>query len=116
MSTIIYGITTCDTVRKARKWLDAEAIEAHYHDLRKDGLSADQLEHWLSQQPLDILLNRRGTSWRKLPEADKASEDEAHLKALILAQPTLLKRPIIEHKGQVTVGFKADVQAAIKSA
>lgn len=116
MSTIIYGITTCDTVRKARKWLETEAIEAVYHDLRKDGLKADQLNHWLSQQPLDVLLNRRGTSWRKLPDADKTSDDEAHLKALILAHPTLLKRPIIEHKGQVTVGFKADVQEAIKSA
>ena len=105
MTSIIYGITTCDTVRKARKWLQEQAIEAHYHDLRKDGLAAATLDHWLEHQPLDVVLNRRGMSWRKLSDADKANSDEAHLKALILDNPTLLKRPIIEHKGSITVGF-----------
>ena len=116
MSSVIYGITTCDTVRKARKWLGAEGIDARYHDLRKDGLSAETLDHWMAQQPLDILLNRRSTTWKKLPDSDKASEDEAHLKALILDNPTLLKRPIIEHGERVTVGFTLAVQEALKSA
>ena len=114
MSSLIYGITTCDTVRKARKWLEAEGIDAQYVDLRKDGLTAATLDHWLQAQPMDVLLNRRGTSWRKLSDAEKADDREAHLKALILANPTLLKRPIIEHKGRITVGFTAAEQEILR--
>ena len=114
MSSIIYGITSCDTVRKARKWLEAEGIEARFHDLRKDGLDAETLEHWLHAQPMDVLFNRRGTSWRKLSEAEKADSGIAHLKALILANPTLLKRPIIEHKGHIAVGFTAAEQDILR--
>jgi Spx/MgsR family transcriptional regulator len=114
MSTLIYGITTCDTVRKARRWLTDEGIEATFHDLRKDGLDAATLDHWLQSHPIDILLNRRGTSWRKLSDAEKADDGLAHLKALILSNPTLLKRPIIEHKGHIMVGFTAAEQDILR--
>jgi arsenate reductase len=114
MTSIIYGITTCDTVRKARKWLQEQSIEAHYHDLRKDGLEAATLDHWLEHQPLDVLLNRRGMSWRKLSDADKAQTEAADLKALILDNPTLLKRPIIEHKGRISVGFSDEQREILR--
>ena len=89
----------------------AKGYEVAFHDFRKDGLTAEQVKGWLVQVPMDKLLNKRGTSWRNLSDADKANEDEAHLIALMLAHPTLIKRPVIEHDGKVTVAFTKEVEA-----
>ncbi len=117
MALVIYGIANCDTVRKARKWCEAEGLDADFHDFRKHGLSAERLDIWLTTQSVDVLVNRRGTSWRTLSDEDKvvpwANTDVAHLRALMLDNPTLIKRPVIEHKGQVLVGFDAAVKAAL---
>ncbi len=104
--TILYGITNCDTVRKARKWLSAHEIDYRFHDFRKDGLSVKQLKHWVSVVGWETLLNRRGQTWRKLPDKTKANLTEASVLKLMQAEPTLIKRPVLEIKSQVHVGFK----------
>ncbi|MBV0932613.1 ArsC family reductase [Marinobacterium weihaiense] len=112
--TTLYGISNCDTVRKARKWMEAEAINFVFHDFRKQGLSAEQVERWCAALGLDKVLNKRGTTWRQLPDDIKASTDEAALKALLVEQPTLIKRPVLElADGRVEVGFKAEQYAAL---
>jgi arsenate reductase len=105
MRLTVYGIPNCDTVKKARVWLADKGQDFAFHDFRKDGLSEDMVLRWLKAQPMDTLLNKRGTSWRKLSDADKANEDEAHLVALMVANPTLIKRPVMEAGDKVTVGF-----------
>ena len=115
MTLTLYGIPNCDTVRKARKWLEAEAIKHQFHDFKKQGLTAQTVQGWLAQQPLDILLNRRGTSWRKLSDAEKAITDEAQLVALMVANPSLVKRPVCVAGKTITVGFSEDVQARLKA-
>lgn len=112
--TTIYGISNCDTVRKARKWLEAEAITFDFHDFRKQGLSAEQVERWCAAAGLDQVLNKRGTTWRQLPDEVKATSDEATLKSLLIEQPTLIKRPVLElDDGRVAIGFKAEQYAAL---
>ncbi len=110
MSITVYGIANCDSVKKARKWLEAKAIDHAFHDFRKDGLTADRVDRWLKAVPIDTLLNRRGTSWRQLSDTDKANTQAAHLRALMLANPTLIKRPVVEAHGQVTVGVTSEAQ------
>jgi len=111
MSLTVYGIPNCDTVKKARVWLADNGQEFAFHDFRKDGLSEDMVMRWLQAQPMEKLLNKRGTSWRKLSDADKANETQAHLIALMVENPTLIKRPVIEAGAQVSVGFTDDVKA-----
>ena len=111
MSLTLYGIPNCDTVKKARVWLADKGQDFVFHDFRKDGLSEDMVMRWLQIQPMDKLLNKRGTSWRKLSDADKANETQAHLVALMVANPTLIKRPVIEAGSKVSVGFTDDVKA-----
>lgn len=106
--TEIYGISNCDTVRKARKWLDAHAIEHQYIDFRKDGLTYEQVSHWADKLGIDILLNRRGTTWRALDEETRNNTDPEALKALVLQNPALIKRPVLQHKKQLSVGFDED--------
>ena len=115
MALTLYGIPNCDTVRKARKWLEAEGIAYQFHDFKKHGLTAQTVQGWLAQQPLHILLNRRGTSWRKLSDAKKAITDEAQLVALMVANPSLVKRPVCVAGKTITVGFSEDVQATLKA-
>jgi arsenate reductase len=111
MSLTVYGIPNCDTVKKARVYLADRGHEFTFHDFRKNGLSAEMITRWLKAQPMDKLVNKRGTSWRKLSDADKANEDEAHLIALMLDNPSLIKRPVIENGAQVTLGFTDEVKA-----
>lgn len=111
MRLTVYGIPNCDTVKKARLWLADKGQDFAFHDFRKDGLSEDMLARWLAHMPMEKLLNKRGTSWRKLSDADKANEDAAHLMALMFENPTLIKRPVMEAGDQVTVGFTDDVKA-----
>jgi arsenate reductase len=115
MALTLYGIPNCDTVRKARKMLEVEGIDYQFHDFKKQGLTAQTVQGWLAHQTLDILLNRRGTSWRKLSDAEKAMTDEAQLVALMVANPSLVKRPVCVAGDMVTVGFTEEVQAKLKA-
>ncbi len=115
MSITLYGISNCDTVRRARKWLAAEGMDATYHDFRKDGLSQAQVKKWVAAVGLETLLNKRGTTWRALPQDQKDSLSDAAAIDLMVEQPALIKRPVIEANGKVLVGFKAEQQTALKS-
>ena len=110
----VYGIKNCDTCRKALKWLAAEGIEHRFHDFRVDGLDAASLSGWVKAAGWEKLLNRRGTTWRNLSDAEKDGVDEAKAEALMEGNPTLIKRPVFETGGEVLVGFSADEQAALK--
>ncbi|MCZ2290752.1 MAG: ArsC family reductase [Burkholderiales bacterium] len=107
MAVTLYGIPTCTTVRRARAWLNAQGVEHRFHDFRKDGVPEAGLDRWLTQLPWQTLLNRRGTSWRALPEALRAGVvDAASARALMLAHPTTIKRPVVDWgDGQISVGF-----------
>lgn len=104
----LFGIRNCDTVKKARKWLDEHGISYQFHDFKKDGLDDDQLGHWEQAVGWEALLNRRGTTWRKLPDEvrDTISAQSAH--DIMLENPSIIKRPVVEHEGSVFVGFNAD--------
>ncbi|KAA0874710.1 ArsC family reductase [Nitrincola tapanii] len=101
----LFGISNCDTVRKAHKWLDAEQLDYHFHDFRKDGLTQEQIQSWLEYVSLEQILNKRGTTWRQLPDADKALSDAQALIQLILTHPTLIKRPVLETPKGCLIGF-----------
>lgn len=106
----VYGIPNCDTIKKSRKWLDDSGIKNELHNYRQDGITAGKLESWLEQQPLEKLLNKASTTWKELPEEEKAKAfSREGAIAVMMAHPTLIKRPVIEdEKGNVlAVGFKA---------
>ena len=104
----LYGIKNCDTVKKARKWLDEHNINYQFHDVRADGLTAEMLSHWLETAGWETILNKRGTTWRKLePEAQK-QVCGATVSELLLEYPAMIKRPVLDIDGHITVGFKAD--------
>ena len=110
----LYGIKNCDTVKKARRWLDAHDIAYRFHDFRSDGLDEKRLARWVEQLGWESLLNRRGTTWRGLPETQRAKlVDAAGAIALMLAHPALIKRPVLENAGTVRVGFAEDAYAAL---
>jgi len=110
--TTIYGIKNCDTVRKARKWLEAHAVDYTFHDMRNDGLEKKDLSAWVKSVGWETLLNRRGTTWRQLPDEDKETINETSAIRLMLAQPTLIKRPVLVHNKNIHVGFRpADYEA-----
>lgn len=110
---ILYGIKNCDTVRKARAWLDAHGASYRFHDLRTDGLDAATLDDWLRQVDSATLINTRGTTWRQLPEAVRRIDDTTAAIALLLEHPTLIKRPVLLHDGRITVGFTSAVYEEI---
>jgi len=101
----VYGIRTCDTVRKARKWLDAHGVAYRFHDFRQQGLEPALLRRWLDRAGWEALLNRRGTTWRALPEAVRTGIDAHRAASLLLEQPTLIKRPVVDDGRAVQVGF-----------
>ena len=108
-------ISISDTVKKARTWLDAQGIGYAFHDYKKAGADAAKLAAWCETAGWDKVLNRAGTTFRKLPDTDKADLDQAKAVALMVANPSCIKRPIVEHPGGVLVGFKeADWAAALK--
>ncbi len=114
MTIQFYGIPNCDTVKKARKWLDAQGRDYAFHDYKKEGADAGKLAAWADAVGWEVLLNKRGTTFRKLPEADKADIDQAKAIALMVANPSMIKRPVVEHNGAILVGFKpADWEAAL---
>ncbi len=102
----LYGIKNCDTVKKALKWLEANQQSVTFHDFRVDGLTQQQIESWTEQVGWESLFNKRSTSFRNLSDAEKADIDQTKAIDLMLAYPTLIKRPVLEHQGKVSVGFK----------
>lgn len=104
----IYGIPNCDSCKKARKWLAANNIEHRFHDVRVDGLTRELVDRWLSRVPWKKLVNTRSTTWRKLPAADRSGLDENTAPALLLKNPTLIKRPVLATDTHVLVGFIED--------
>ena len=110
----LYGIPNCDTVKKARNWLDAAGLAYTFHDYKKEGADPAKLAAWADLSGWEVLLNRRGTTFRALPEADKADIDRAKALALMAAHPSLIKRPVLEHPDGLLVGFvEADWKAAL---
>lgn len=105
---ILYGIPNCDTVKKARDWLAAQAIPYEFHDYKKLGIEADRLKAWCNQMGWEKVLNRAGTTFRALSPGVKADLDEGKAIALMVAQPSMIKRPIFEVKGCIVAGFKPD--------
>ncbi|WP_095011403.1 ArsC family reductase [Tsuneonella mangrovi] len=105
MSIDFYGIPNCDTVKKARKWLEREEISYTFHDYKKEGADAGKLREWEKEVGWEVLLNRRGTTFRKLDEADKSGIDAAKAIALMVEHPSMIKRPVAVHPGGVLVGF-----------
>jgi arsenate reductase len=106
MTATLYGIRNCDTMKKAWTWLDAHGVPYEFHDYKKLGIDAPRLEAWTGQVGWEVLLNRAGTTFRKLPDADRRDIDEARAIALMLAQPSMIKRPVLEADGRLLVGFK----------
>lgn len=103
--TTLYGIKNCDTVKKARVWLAAHTVSYRFHDLRADGIEAARLKAWAKAVGWETLLNTRGTTWRQLHETDRCGINAAAALRLMLAHPTLIKRPVLEFDKSVTVGF-----------
>lgn len=108
MTITVYGIPNCDTVKKARTWLDANGIAYSFHDYKKSGADPAKLAIWCDAQGWETVLNRAGTTFKKLPETDKIGLDQAKAIALMLAQPSMIKRPIVEHGKGLLVGFKPE--------
>ena len=104
----IYGIRNCDTVRKARSWLEANEVDYSFHDYKAAGIDRNCLERWCAELGWEALLNRAGTTFRKLPDADKQALDEHKAIALMVAQPSLIKRPVLDFGGRLLVGFRPE--------
>ena len=111
----IYGIKNCDTMKKARDWLDAHGVAYAFHDYKASGIDQPRLEAWAKQVGWEVLLNRAGTTFRKLPDKDRAGLDARKAIALMLDQPAMIKRPVLDLGGKLLVGFKPETYAdAIK--
>jgi Spx/MgsR family transcriptional regulator len=109
MSATIYGIPNCDTMKKARTWLDSRGVGYAFHDYRASGLDARTLDGWVDKLGWEVLLNKASTSFRALPEGDKQNLDARKAKALMLANPTMVKRPVLDLGDRLLVGFKPDI-------
>ncbi|MGC6330920.1 ArsC family reductase [Rhizorhabdus sp. FW153] len=112
MTVTMYGIKNCDTIKKARTWLEERGIDYRFHDYKAAGVDRDTLVRWCGELGWEVLLNRAGTTFRKLPDADRADIDEAKAIGLMEAQPSMIKRPVLDVGGQLLVGFKPDLYAA----
>ncbi len=112
MSITLYGIPNCDTVKKARTWLEARGLVYDFHDYKKAGADASKLAQWCDALGWEALLNRAGTTFKKLPDGEKANLDQGKAITLMLAQPSMIKRPVVEHSGRLLIGFKPDAWGA----
>ena len=108
MTIIFYGIPNCDSVKKARDWLAGRGLEYAFHDYKKQGADAARIAGWVEREGWERLLNRSGTTFKKLPDADKLGLDAAKAVAVMAANPSCIKRPVLEHPGGLLVGFKRD--------
>jgi arsenate reductase len=109
MTTVLYGIKNCDTMKKARAWLDGNGVTYSFHDYKALGIERDRLEQWAAEVGWETLLNRAGTTFRKLAEADKRGLTQAKAVALMASQPSMIKRPVLEAGSKLLVGFKPEV-------
>jgi arsenate reductase len=107
----IYGIKTCDTMKKARTWLDDHGVAYTFHDYKAEGINKASLERWAKEVDWTILLNRAGTTFRKLPDAQRENVTEKKAIALMLEQPSMIKRPVLDVGGKLIVGFKPEIYA-----
>jgi arsenate reductase (glutaredoxin) len=113
----IYGIKNCDTMKKARAWLDKRGVDYAFHDYKTAGIARTQLEEWAKKVGWEALLNRAGTTFRKLPDKDKNGLDAKKAIALMLAQPSMIKRPVLDlGRGKLLVGFAPETYSAAMSA
>lgn len=111
----MYGITNCDTIKKARGWLEGHHVPYRFHDYRAEGIDTGRLNGWVGKVGWEKLLNKASTTFRELPESDKQGLDEKKAKALMLAKPTMIKRPVLEVGDRILVGFKPEVyEEAVK--
>lgn len=101
----LYGIPNCDTMKKARKWLDEHGVEYRFHNYKKDGVPEQALRQWVEQLGWQTLLNRRGTTWRRLDETTRSSIDAASAIDIMLTQPSIIKRPVLADGDSLLVGF-----------
>ena len=115
MKTVIYGIRNCDTMKKARTWLESHDIDHAFHDYKVSGIDPQRLAGWVKEVGWEVLLNRAGTTFRKLPEARRQHLDQKSAMALMLEQPSMIKRPVLDVDGALTVGFKPEVYEAVFS-
>ena len=111
MATTIYGIKNCDTMKKARAWLDSHGVAYDFHDYKTEGVAKEKLKRWSDDVGWEKLLNRAGTTFRKLPDGDKESLNERKALALMLAQPSMIKRPVLEAGSKLLVGFQPEIYA-----
>jgi arsenate reductase len=112
MTHTLYGIPSCDTVKKARIWLEQRGVEYVFHDYKKAGIDAAHLSLWIDEHGWETVLNRAGTTFKNLPDADKTDIDKDKAIALMLAQPSMIKRPVLDLGDRRLIGFKPDVYAA----
>ena len=110
---ILYGISNCDTVKKAKNWLETNNIDYRFHDFRKQGLESEIVQDWLNQIPWDQLLNKRSTTWRNLDPEVQQSVNAETVVQLLAANPTLIKRPVLAVNGIINIGFNADTYRGI---
>lgn len=108
MTTTIYGIKNCDTMKKARNWLEAHGVDYAFHDYKASGIDRASLERWCAEFGWEKVLNRAGTTFRKLPDDAKADLDQEKAVALMLEQPSMIKRPVLDRHGALTLGFKPE--------
>ena len=108
MTLTVYGIPNCDTVKKARDWLAARGLEYAFHDYKKAGADAGRIAGWVEQLGWDKLLNRAGTTFKKLPDADKAGIDAVKAVVIMAANPSAIRRPVVEYAGGLLVGFRPE--------
>ena len=104
----VYGIPNCDTVKKARAWLKEQDLAYTFHDFKKAGVPTERLDDWLERFGWETVINRRGTSWRRLPAEEREAMDTARAREAALANPSLIKRPVVESGEQMLIGFDAD--------
>jgi len=112
MTIILHGIKACDTMQKARAWLGEHGLAYAFHDYKLAGAPTPLLEAWAAKVGWEVLLNKAGTTFRKLPDADKQNLDQAKAIALMTAQPSMIKRPVLDVDGELIVGFKPELYAA----
>ena len=112
MTTTLHGIRNCDTMKKAWTWLDDHGVAYDFHDYKKQGIERGALEEWVRTVGWEVLLNRAGTTFKKLPDADKLGIDAARAVDLMLAQPSMIKRPVLAMGDRLIVGFKPEVYAS----
>ncbi|MBS0471057.1 MAG: ArsC family reductase [Proteobacteria bacterium] len=108
MTITVYGIKNCDTMKKARAWLDSHGVAYAFHDYKSAGIEREKLEAWAKKAGWEVLLNRAGTTFKKLPDAERQNVTEKKAIALMLAQPSMIKRPVVEKGATLLVGFKPE--------